>query len=198
MSFLPIKGYEGLYEVNTLGVVRSLDRTVTGKDGVIYPFKGRVLTPNSHKDLKYLQLSLWKEGKGTTLYVHRLVAETFLPNPNGLKEVNHIDGNRLNNCKDNLEWVSRTGNVQHAIITGLKVYTHRLTYDEFYDCLLSVINGETYAALSKRVPYKVPFLSTKLRQIARELSLEHELDDALQKQRVVRARINGAKNNPRN
>lgn len=51
--------------------------------------------------------------------VHRIVAETFLPNPNNLPTVNHKDGNKLNNRLDNLEWMTRSDNQQHAIKTGL-------------------------------------------------------------------------------
>lgn len=195
MNFLPIKNYEGLYEVSSTGLVQSLDRSILGKDGNTYFYKGKVLTPTQNKNVEYFQVGLWKENKGTSFYIHRLVAEAFIPNPNNLKEVNHIDGNRLNNFVENLEWVSRLGNIHHAINTGLTVYRNRLTYDQFYDCLLSVINGESYASLSERTPYKVPFLSTKIRQISKELGLEHELNQSLYEQKVVRARINGAKNN---
>ena len=198
MSYLPIKGYEGLYEVSQQGEVRSVDRRILGRDGVIYPFKGKVLQLNSHKDVEYLQVSLWKEGKGHHHYVHRLVAQTHIPNPYELPEVNHINGNRLHNWVNNLEWVSRKGNAQHAIHTGLKIYTNRLTFDEFYDCLLSVINGESYLSLSERVPYQVPFLSTKVRKVAKELGLENELDASLAIQKAKRARENGAKNSQYN
>lgn len=54
-----------------------------------------------------------KEGKGHLLYVHRLVVQTFIPNPNNLLEVNHKDGNKENNCIDNLEWTTRKDNVLH-------------------------------------------------------------------------------------
>ena len=56
---------------------------------------------------------------GRSEFVHRLVAKCFCPNPNGHNEVNHIDGNKLNNSADNLEWCSRIENVRHAFRTGL-------------------------------------------------------------------------------
>ena len=56
------------------------------------------------------------------VYVHRLVAECFCENPNGYKEVNHIDGDKKNNCADNLEWCSRSQNNRHAFATGLRQY----------------------------------------------------------------------------
>lgn len=56
--------------------------------------------------------------------VHRLVATAFIPNPEGLPEVNHKDGNKLNNPSDNLEWCGRRQNCQHAKETGLWAYNH--------------------------------------------------------------------------
>lgn len=196
MHYLPVVGHEGLYEVSECGVVRSVDRQTRGRDGAIYPFKGRVLRASAHKDTGYFQVSLWKDGEGVSFYVHRLVAAAHIPNPNNLPEVNHKDGNRQNNLKQNLEWVTSLDNKLHAIATGLRVYTNKLTYPEFVDCLHAVIEGESYQSLTQRVPYRVPFLSTKLRSIARDLDLEHELNESLYIQRVERARVNGAKNHP--
>jgi hypothetical protein len=196
MTFCAVNGYEGLYEISATGIIRSLDRNVVGKDGVLYPFKGREIKPSPNTKVQYLQLSLWKAGVGKSHYVHRLVAEAFIDNPLQLPEVNHIDGNRQHNCVVNLEWVSRQGNAQHAVDHNLKTYTNRLTYSEFVECVLSVIAGESYQSLSQRVPYKVPFLSVKLRAIAKELKLEQDLNASLQEQRINRARSNGAKNHP--
>ena len=67
----------------------------------------------------YFALNLIKEGKSKTKYIHRLVAETFIDNPNSKDEVNHKDGNKLNNRIDNLEWVTRAENMQHAYKHGL-------------------------------------------------------------------------------
>lgn len=195
MNYLPVNGYEGLYEVSDTGQVRSIARTILGKDGALYPFKERVLAAHPHKDTGYIQVSLWKNNKGTHHYVHRLIAIAHTPNPGNLKEVNHLDGNRQHNTVSNLEWVSRLGNAQHAIEQKLRMYTNKLTYDQFYDCLLSVINGESFGSLSQRTPYQVPFLSVKVRKVAQELGLEHELNEALLLQAQQRARRNGAKNN---
>ena len=56
-------------------------------------------------------------------YVHRMVAETWIPNPNGYEQVNHIDGNKDNNCVENLEWTTPSQNIRHAFRTGLKKTT---------------------------------------------------------------------------
>jgi hypothetical protein len=191
MNFLPVKGYEGNYEVSDTGEVRSIDRTIQCHNGVTLTRKGLVLKQNPHKDTSYFLVSLWKGNVGSSFYVHRLVAETFLPNKDFLPEVNPKDGNRQNNSVSNLEWVTSLENKLHAIQTGLRVYSNRLTRDEFIECLQCVISGESYKSLSKRVPYNVPFLSTKLRKLAKELKVEHELDQSLYIQRVERARVNG-------
>lgn len=191
MQWLPVKGYEELYEVSDTGEVRSVDRVLAVTNQKERLFKGRVLLQTMNKQVQYKQVSLWKENKGTSYYVHRLVAEAFIPNPEGKPEVNHIDGNRQNNHISNLEWVTSGENSLHASKTGLRVYTNRLTKNEFLDCLYDVINGESYQSLSSRVPYKVPFLSTKLRALAKEFNLETELDESLYIQRVNRARVNG-------
>lgn len=191
MQWLPVKGYEELYEVSDTGEVRSVDRVLSVTNQKERLFKGKILLQTVNKQVQYKQVSLWKENKGTSYYVHRLVAEAFIPNPEDKPEVNHIDGNRQNNHISNLEWVTSGENSLHASKTGLRVYTNRLTKDEFLDCLYDVINGESYQSLSNRVPYKVPFLSIKLRALAKEFNLETELDESLYIQRVNRARVNG-------
>lgn len=191
MNWLPIKNYEGLYEVSDTGEVRSVDRVLSVTNQKERLFKGKLIYQDLNVQVGYKQVSLWKNNKKTNLYIHRLVAEAFIPNPSNKPDVNHIDGNRQNNHVSNLEWVTPKENSQHAISTGLQVYTHRLTKEEFIDCLHDVINGESYQSLSERVPYKVPFLSTKLRKLAKELDLETELNESLAIQRANRGRING-------
>lgn len=174
---LPIKGYEGRYEICSSGAVFSLRL-------------GDFLKPATNPDTGYLHVSLWANNQGRSFNIHRLVAEHFIPNPDNLPEVNHKDGVRTNNDVGNLEWVTSSGNSYHAVRTGLRVYSNRLTRDQFLDCLQDVIQGESYASVSQRVPYKVPFLSTKLRKIAREEGLETQLDASLKAQRIERARRN--------
>lgn len=170
-----IPGYNGKYSVTSDGRVFS-------------EHKQDFLKAHPNKQTSYLQVSLWEKNVGKFFYVHRLVAEAYCPNPFSKPEVNHIDGNRQNNDASNLEWVTSSENSYHASKTGLRIYTNRLSRDEFLECLDSVIQGESYFSLSQRVPYKVPFLSTKLRNLARETGREAALDASLKWQRAERNR----------
>ena len=100
-----VKGFEGRYEVSNKGQVRSLNRV--GSCGPhIRPYKGKILSAGI-KENGYLQVML---GRSQNKYVHRLVAEAFLPNPNNYPEIDHIDCNRQNNDVTNLRWVNRSMN----------------------------------------------------------------------------------------
>ena len=77
----------------------------------------------------YVYAQFWYNNYNHPVRLHRLVAQHFVPNPNGYKEVNHKDGNKLNNCADNLEWSDRSQNVKHSFDTGLKT-PHRWTEAE--------------------------------------------------------------------
>lgn len=102
----PIVGYEGLYEVSNTGLIKSLN---------FYRYKGpRILKPCQRPD-GYLSVGLSKNNITKTKTVHRIVAEAFLPNPDGLEMVNHKDENRSNNNVDNLEWCSRAYNQNYSI-----------------------------------------------------------------------------------
>jgi len=94
---------------------------------------GRVISKNrKYKDRDYKEIKpnikrsgyanaiLSIEGKVKHVPIHRLVAETYIPNPNNLPCVNHVDGDKLNNHITNLEWVDYKENIAHAIVTGLK------------------------------------------------------------------------------
>ena len=102
----PVAGYEGYYEVDQFGRVFSLDRIVTVEDnGRIYdkPIKGRQMKQAAHSK-GYKTVALTKDGKTTLYYVHRIVAEAFIPNPDNLPMVNHKDEDKTNNFVNNLEW----------------------------------------------------------------------------------------------
>lgn len=98
----PIKGFEGLYEVDIGGNVYSLRN-------------GKVLKPNILRT-GYAQYSLQRNGKRTLILGHRIVAEAFLPNPNNYPIVNHKDENKSNNAVENLEWCTHSYNSKYGAI----------------------------------------------------------------------------------
>lgn len=102
-----VVGHEGLYQVSNLGRVKSLPR-----NGTILTEK--IIKPHLLKS-GYLQVELSKNNKMHGYRVHRLVAESFVLNPEQKECVNHIDGDKTNNKVENLEWVTRSENQLHAI-----------------------------------------------------------------------------------
>ncbi len=102
-----VPGYEGLYEVSNCGRVRSLPREVVYKDGRKCMRPGKVLKFNNRK---YRMVQLCREH----LYVHRLVALAFIPNPDNLPFVNHKDEDKYNNRADNLEWITHKDNLAYG------------------------------------------------------------------------------------
>ena len=103
------KNYEGLYQASNLGRMRSLDRWVKSKSGSVRLCKGKILKLCTDK-YGYLNVSLYKNNKVKTYLVHRIIAETFLPNTDNLPCVNHKDENPLNNVVSNLEWCTYSYN----------------------------------------------------------------------------------------
>ena len=87
--------------------------------GEVFNKGGKLLNP-SNNGRGYLILRLSFKGVRKTVSVHRLVATAYIPNPHSLPEVNHKDGNKLNNHKENLMWCSRAENIAHAYLMGLR------------------------------------------------------------------------------
>lgn len=108
-----IQGYEGLYQVSNLGKINSLEKIVRGPRGTTRTVKQRILIPRNNGN-GYLYVGLCKNGFSKHSYIHRLVAETFLLASNKLPQINHIDGDKNNNCVDNLEYCTQSYNNKHA------------------------------------------------------------------------------------
>lgn len=123
-----IKGYEGFYMVSNKGNVKSVEREIVLKDKLGNDrkciFKEKLLKKNveSKKDRNAMDryyVVLSKHGNRKRFYIHRLVASEFIPNTFNMPQVNHIDGNSLNNNFENLEWVSQAENIKHAFENNL-------------------------------------------------------------------------------
>lgn len=131
--WVPIIGYVGIYEVSDKGRVKSLERT----DRMGKHWCERILTPCLNK-YGYKRLSLCKDNKHVDRCVHRLVAEAFIPNPHNKSQVNHKDGDKLNNDVSNLEWVTQKENSRHAWKLGLSKISD---YNRKQSSLLNSGNG---------------------------------------------------------
>lgn len=122
-----VVGYEGIYEVSNDGNVRTHQNktTYTERHGV-RKWKQRTLKQKVSKDGNH-RVSLWNSGKEKTWLVHRLVAFAFIKKVDGKDYVNHIDGSRLNNAAENLEWCNHKENNNHAFDTGLIRTARKIT-----------------------------------------------------------------------
>lgn len=104
-GFVEIQGYAGRYAINNKGDVFSI------------PY-GKLLAGDTNR-VGYKRIVLCDGKTKKRFFIHRLVAGIFIPNPSNKPQINHIDGNKLNNCVCNLEWVSRSENLVHAWELGL-------------------------------------------------------------------------------
>lgn len=116
------KSYLNGYEVSSCGKIRSLDRYITRSDtGALVLYKGKILKQQADKR-GYLRVRLSLNNLKIGIIMHRLIAQTFIPNPDNLPQVNHKDGNKKHNNVSNLEWCTNQENQLHAIKTGLKTF----------------------------------------------------------------------------
>lgn len=110
--FLDIKGYRGLYQVSNLGNIKSLRRVIKCKSRSDFKIQEKILTLRLDKD-GYLLVNLYNNGS-KTYKVHRLVAESFIANPDNKNIINHKNGIRNDNKVSNLEWVTISENNIHS------------------------------------------------------------------------------------
>jgi len=105
----PIGGYEELYEISNTGRVKSYHHS----------HNGRIISPDKSNH-GHLRIKLCRNGNKDRKLVHRLVAKSFIPNPDNKPQINHIDGNPANNNVNNLEWSTQSENIKHAYDIGNK------------------------------------------------------------------------------
>lgn len=108
------------------GIYYSLNDYIVTKNGdIINRHNGRKLKPQPNGK-GYLRIVIGKK----RYFVHRLVAQKYIPNIQGKPQINHKDGNKLNNCVENLEWVTNQENRNHAVAKGLHLYGDKCSYSK--------------------------------------------------------------------
>jgi hypothetical protein len=148
-----IKGYEGLYQVSSLGKVKSLERLIW--NGYTNHKRKEIMLSLCKCNKGYIVIRLSKNNVQSTYKVHRLVAKAFIKDIKLKPQINHINGIKDDNRVDNLEWCTNSENQSHAVLTGLKkckyeVHTEKViklyksmtpTYKiaDFFDCSRSTI-----------------------------------------------------------
>lgn len=124
---IPIPGIEGKYKIT--------------KEGNLYSVSSNMFVKGRINRSGYLTYNIWFSGKCKGYSIHRLVAISFIPNPDNLPIVHHKDGNRLNNNKDNLEWTTNKGNIDAYILTTGKRGVSKCPDRELYESRLR-FNGK--------------------------------------------------------
>jgi len=130
--FYPVIGLEKYYEINRLGVVRSIDRTYIKVNGVKFNHKGAVLTQRTAFGYKTVNMTVSEIGYHKIMRVHRLLAMQFIPNPNNYPVINHKNGIRDDNRLCNIEWVSVQYNNWHTYSQGRLMHNRVLSYDDVH------------------------------------------------------------------
>ena len=138
----PVNGYEGFYEINENSQVRSLHKRNYKK-----------IMPQRIDRAGYWTIRLSNRGKDSTVSVHRILGLVFLKNPNNKCCINHIDGNKLNNSLNNLEWVTTSENMKHAYKSGLVVSLPGRCKKIIDKCSGSIFESIKNAADYNMIPY---------------------------------------------
>lgn len=125
-----IPGYEGLYEVSSYGRVKSLEISYIKRNGIRDHKPEIILTPKNN-GTGYFTVCLYKNKTHKYYLIHRLVALTFLPNPDNLPIINHKDEDKSNNCVENLEWCSHRYNSNYNGV--LKKRSQRMKENGIYE-----------------------------------------------------------------
>lgn len=172
-----IAPYSAYYEVSSHGRVRSLDREIIDRNGRTVRRRGRVLSTSADA-CGYPRVGLNRGAKGNTRKVHSLVALAFLPDPPGEVSasgdgwsVNHIDGVKTNNRVENLEYVTKSGNIRHAwenkllSHSGMKNSQATLTDQDIRDIRAAYAGGEPQSSLRARYGKSSSTISYIVRRI---------------------------------
>ena len=125
-----IKGYEGLYAITP--------------EGEVWSYKKKMFLVPRANSKGYLRVQLFKDGQKKWYRVHRLVAEAYIPNPDNLPQVDHIDGNKMHNYLNNLQWITNRDNVRKGRNKPILQYDLDGNFIREWECAYDVgkeVNG---------------------------------------------------------
>lgn len=143
----PVLGFEEFYEVNRLGVVRTIAGNRLRKNGAFYPVKAKIKVARRTK-IGYVQVALVANNITFNTYLHRIIAEAFIDKPEGCNIVNHKNGIKDDNRIENLEWTTSSLNNIHALDNKLRS-TRKATTAEFVNSVIHERSkGKTIASIA--------------------------------------------------
>lgn len=160
MVWKDVKGYEGLYQVSNSGLIRSVER---------FDCKNKrqqeVILKHSNNGKGYSNVVLCKNGKPRTFYIHKIVAEAFIPKIEGKNFINHKDGNKQNNNVNNLEWCTRSENMKHAYKNGLAHVVNKKLSDEDIKYIQSQKGKKSCFELAKEFDVSFQLICRKWKKV---------------------------------
>lgn len=138
----------------------------------------------------YYYVTLYHQNTSKKLYIHRLLASLYLPNPEGKRTVNHKDGVKTNNDLGNLEWATDSENIQHAHDTGLNKNRSKVDDDIRQSMFTRFMDGESMKSISEDYSFNNVTVSNHIRRYVEEFSMHAVYDRQVLKQRTTRGITN--------
>lgn len=158
------------------------------KDGVVTNTKTGTVKSIWLAKTGYFCVDIHEDGKAKKHYLHRLLAESYIPNPENKRTVNHIDGNKQNNDLSNLEWASDSENISHAYQNNLNhCSTKKVTDQALEEILTLFLQGNSLTYLTAFYPFSLGTLSTYIGKYAENVGKAEEFKKAKEKQKNARA-----------
>jgi hypothetical protein len=137
----------------------------------------------------YYMVNIHESGIPYVHYVHRLLAGSFIPNPDNKRTVNHKDGNKLNNCLTNLEWATDSENIKHAYDNSLNYCSTKKISDEILSNILTrFLAGENLTTISKSYDLSLPTISTYIEKYSLKIGLHQKFIDEKVRQKKIRGK----------
>lgn len=178
--------------------IPGFEEYLISETGEVFSTKSnRALTPHLNEN-GYLYITMRKNNRNKTVAIHRLVAQAYIPNTENKPFVNHINADRSNPHKENLEWCTQSENLKHAYKLGNHSQKKNFTSEELDWLLDRLINhNQTMTALSKELSVGLSRLTINMRNRAHKTNLVSAFEEILKKQKTIRnTEANSSKRKP--